>query len=114
MVIVKNGMRICGRGGALTNAPLVQSKSYFEVKIQQGGVWAIGLATRNSDVNAIIGGNDTETWALNSDGVLRHNQQEIHKIQDLPQEGDILVSFLRFYNLNNIILFFLIKIPSDC
>ena len=37
-VIVKSGRRICGTGGALANAPLVQNKSYFEVKIQSGGV----------------------------------------------------------------------------
>jgi uncharacterized membrane protein YadS len=37
VVIVKNGQRICGSGGALASAPLVQSKAYFEVKIQQSG-----------------------------------------------------------------------------
>ena len=36
-MIVKNGQRICGSGGALASAPLVQSKAYFEVKIQQSG-----------------------------------------------------------------------------
>ncbi|XP_003699588.1 SPRY domain-containing protein 7 [Megachile rotundata] len=90
VVIVKNGLRVCGRGGALTNAPLAQSKSYFEVKIQQGGIWAIGLATRNTDLNVATGGNDTESWALNSDGIIRHNQQEVHKIQSQVQEGDII------------------------
>ncbi|KOC69876.1 SPRY domain-containing protein 7 [Habropoda laboriosa] len=86
VVIVKNGLRVCGRGGALTNAPLAQSKSYFEVKIQQGGIWAIGLATRSTDLNVTLGGNDIESWALNSD----------------VQEGDIIgVSYdhieLNFY-----------------
>lgn len=90
VVIVKNGSRVCGRGGALTNAPLAQSKSYFEVKVQQGGVWAVGLATRSTDLNAAGGGLDAESWALNSDGVIRHNQQELHKIQNLAQEGDII------------------------
>ena len=36
-VIVKSGRRICGTGAALANAPLVQDKSYFEIKIQCGG-----------------------------------------------------------------------------
>jgi hypothetical protein len=36
-VIVKNGQRICGSGGALASAPVVQNKAYFEVKIQQSG-----------------------------------------------------------------------------
>ncbi|XP_076171731.1 SPRY domain-containing protein 7 [Ptiloglossa arizonensis] len=102
VVIVKDGLRVCGCGGALTNAPLVQSKSYFEVKIQQDGIWAIGLATRSTDLSIAIGGNDTESWAFNSDGIIRHNQQEIHKIQSTVQEGDIIgVSYdhveLNFY-----------------
>lgn len=38
-VIVKSKRRLCGTGAALTNAPLLQDKSYFEVKIQTGGVY---------------------------------------------------------------------------
>ena len=41
VVIVKNGQRICGSGGALASAPIVQSKAYFEVKIQQSGMCII-------------------------------------------------------------------------
>ena len=37
-VIVKSKRRLCGTGAALANAPLVQDKSYFEVKIQTGGL----------------------------------------------------------------------------
>ena len=39
VVIVKNGRRICGTGGALGNAPLVQNKAYFEMKIQATGTY---------------------------------------------------------------------------
>lgn len=46
---------MCGSGIALGNAPLVQSKSYFEVKIQQGGIWAVGLATRQTNLNLTQG-----------------------------------------------------------
>lgn len=102
VVIVKNGQRICGSGGALASAPLVQSKAYFEVKIQQSGVWGVGLATRNTDLNRSPGGHDAESWVLCWDGVLRHNNTELQKIQDSAQEGDILgVSYdhieLNFY-----------------
>lgn len=55
IVIVKGGHRVCGAGAVLGNAPLVQSKSYFEVKIQQGGTWAIGLATRQTDLSLTQG-----------------------------------------------------------
>ena len=36
-VVLKGGRRLCGVGAALANAPLVQNKSYFEVKIQASG-----------------------------------------------------------------------------
>ena len=39
-MIVKSGRRICGTGAALANAPLVQDKSYFELKIQCGGAYS--------------------------------------------------------------------------
>lgn len=38
-MIVKSKRRLCGTGAALANAPLVQDKSYFEVKIQTGGIY---------------------------------------------------------------------------
>ena len=40
-VIVKSKRRLCGTGAALANAPLAQDKSYFEVKIQTGGMYYI-------------------------------------------------------------------------
>ena len=40
-VIVKSGRRICGTGAALANAPLVQDKSYFEIKLQCGGILCV-------------------------------------------------------------------------
>ena len=37
MVVVKTGKRICGTGAAFSNAPIVQDKAYFEVKLQSTG-----------------------------------------------------------------------------
>ena len=37
-VIVKSGHRLCGSGAALSNAPIVQDKAYFEMKIQCSGM----------------------------------------------------------------------------
>ena len=37
-VVVKKGLRVCGSGAVLANAPLVQDKSYWEAKIQAVGV----------------------------------------------------------------------------
>ncbi|XP_001607765.1 SPRY domain-containing protein 7 [Nasonia vitripennis] len=90
VVVVKNCGRVCGRGAVLGNAPLVQSKSYFEVKIQQEGIWGVGIATRSTNLDTSVGGMDAESWAFNSDGVIRHNKEELHKVQNLPQEGDII------------------------
>ncbi|XP_037030867.1 SPRY domain-containing protein 7 [Bradysia coprophila] len=80
VVIVKDGCRICGSGGALTSAPLVQSKSYFEVKLQQNGHWSVGLATRKTDLNKTKGGTDKESWCLGSDNLVLHDNIEVHKL----------------------------------
>lgn len=77
VVLLKNSKRICGAGGALTTAPLVQSKSYFEVKIQQNGYWAVGVASKSSNLNFSKGGSDAYSWCLCSDNTIRHNDQEI-------------------------------------
>ena len=37
-MLVKSGRRLCGSGVALANAPLLQEKSYFEVKVQTDGI----------------------------------------------------------------------------
>lgn len=39
VVLLKNGQRICGSGGALATAPIVQNKAYFQVSIQQSGLF---------------------------------------------------------------------------
>ncbi|CAG9826238.1 unnamed protein product [Diabrotica balteata] len=89
VVVVKGGLRLCGSGAVLGNAPLVQSKSYFEVKVQQNGTWAVGLATRQTDVSLTQGGQDEFSWALGSDHIIRHKKQELHKISSIgsPDEG---------------------------
>lgn len=91
-MIVKNGQRMCGSGGCLASAPLVQNKSYFEVKLQQSGVWGCGVATRSADVNAAPGGHDSESWVLCSDLCIRHSQNSIHKVNVQIQEMDVIVS----------------------
>ncbi|CAH0386787.1 unnamed protein product [Bemisia tabaci] len=91
VVIVKNGIRICGTGGALCTAPLVQNKAYFEVKLQQSGVWAVGVATRNANLNKAPGGEDSESWVLCHDGRQRHNAEDIGVIEaGNAVEGDVI------------------------
>ena len=50
-VIVKNGLRLCGTGGARASTAIQQNKAYWEVKLQQSGVWACGVCTATADLN---------------------------------------------------------------
>ncbi|KAH8393980.1 hypothetical protein KR215_012036 [Drosophila sulfurigaster] len=76
VILLSHQLRVTGTGGVLATAPLVQSKSYFEVKIQQSGSWSIGLATRQADLGRKWGGGDRESWCLCSDNATRHNDEE--------------------------------------
>lgn len=98
VVLLKNGCRICGTGGVLATAPLVQSKSYFEVKLQQSGQWSIGLATCDADLNKSKGGTDSESWCLNSDHIVLHDNKEIHKLPMEDAKGTDAVE-----NINDIL-----------
>ncbi|XP_076323939.1 SPRY domain-containing protein 7-like isoform X2 [Tachypleus tridentatus] len=90
VVLVKNGHRICGSGGALANYPIVQNKAYFEVKLQQSGMWGVGLATDVADLSHVPLGQDSQTWVLTSEGTITHKGEVLHKHVEIPQEGDVL------------------------
>lgn len=79
--MIKGGQRACGSGGVIANTPLLQSKSYFEVKLQQGGQWSVGLATQQADLNESKGGFDKDTWCLTSENVVYHNAKPLHKLE---------------------------------
>ncbi|SPP83432.1 SPRY domain-containing protein 7 [Drosophila guanche] len=80
VILLSHQLRVTGTGGVLATAPLVQSKSYFEVKIQQSGSWSIGLATRQTDLSRKNGGADRESWCLCSDNATRHNDEEFRPV----------------------------------
>ncbi|EDV91258.1 SPRY domain-containing protein 7 [Drosophila grimshawi] len=80
VILLSHQLRVTGTGGVLATAPLVQSKSYFEVKIQQSGSWSIGLATRQADLSRKWGGGDRESWCLCSDNATRHNDEEFRPV----------------------------------
>lgn len=90
VVIVKNGHRLCGTGAALANVPIVQNKAYFEMKLQQSGVWGVGLATRHADLNRVPLGRDRDSWVLCHDGNIVHNGEVMYRLSDMPMEGDIV------------------------
>lgn len=84
--MIKGGQRACGSGGVIANTPLLQSKSYFEVKLQQGGQWSVGLATQQTDLNQTKGGFDKESWCLTSDNAIYHNAKPLHKLEKRPEQ----------------------------
>lgn len=73
----------------MTTAPLQQSKSYFEVKIQQNGYWAVGVASKSSNLNSSRGGSDAYSWCFCSDNTIRHNDQEISRVNSTTSEPHI-------------------------
>ena len=58
------------------------------------GVWGIGVATRNCNVNAVPLGTDAQSWVLRHDGVLAHNNEQKAQLGEAPNEGDVIVSIL--------------------
>ncbi|XP_075264462.1 SPRY domain-containing protein 7-like [Convolutriloba macropyga] len=76
-IVLKCGSRLCGTGGVLLNVPLIQNKSYFEVKIQQSGQWGIGVATRDADLSHPPLGRDFFSWVMRSSGQLYHDDKVI-------------------------------------
>ncbi|XP_076312485.1 SPRY domain-containing protein 7-like isoform X4 [Tachypleus tridentatus] len=90
VVLVKNGLRICGSGGALANYPLVQDKAYFEVKLQQNGLWGVGLANSEANLNHVPLGQDSHSWVLTNEGTVAHEGEVLDKLPEVLQEGDVL------------------------
>jgi hypothetical protein len=61
----------------LCNAPLVQNKAYWEVKIQSLGLFGVGLATRQSGLDVVPLGADGKSWVLRSDGTAWHKAEQM-------------------------------------
>mmetsp|Transcript_31136 Transcript_31136/g.81611 ORF Transcript_31136/g.81611 Transcript_31136/m.81611 type:complete len:201 (-) Transcript_31136:224-826(-) len=104
VVLVKGGTRVCGSGGAIGNAPLNQNKSYWEVKLQTSGLWNIGVAARQANLNSLPLGETSLEWVLRSDGGLYHKGERVMSLPDtlVIEEGDIIAlsydhSQLSFY-----------------
>eukprot|EP00041_Stephanoeca_diplocostata_P028487 m.809427 g.809427 ORF g.809427 m.809427 type:complete len:198 (+) comp23383_c1_seq13:305-898(+) len=89
-VLVKGGTRICGTGAALSNAPLVQNKSFWEVKLQTSGEWCIGVASRHAKLDALPLGDTKNEWVLRSCGGLFHNGDEVAHVSNDIEEGDVI------------------------
>lgn len=60
------------------------------------GIWGIGVATQKVNLNQIPLGRDAHSLVMRNDGALYHNNEEKNRLpaNSLPQEGDVVVSFL--------------------
>jgi len=88
-VVVKNGLRLCGTGSARGTAPILQDKAYWEVKIQQGGVWSAGICTPAADLSKDLG-LDQSSWAVTSSGCVRTRGELEYTVSHNLEEGDVL------------------------
>lgn len=61
------------------------------------GIWGVGLATRNTNLNSAPGGNDPESWVFCYDGVLRHNKKELQGVTKRATEGDVIVRLVEYW-----------------
>ena len=119
-VIVKNGRRLCGTGGALANVSITQNKAYFEVKIQAmgklksimeyqenfcqlklytwthciKGLWGVGLASRRVNLNNVPLGTDNESWVLRNDGCIYSSNLVKFRSTKSIDEGDVIVRYI--------------------
>ncbi|CAF4113718.1 unnamed protein product, partial [Rotaria magnacalcarata] len=90
VVVVKNGRRLCGTGAAVANAPIVQNKAYFEVKLQTQGNWGIGLATRRVNLSKVPLGYDGEAWIMDQYGQVKHDDKVLSQFRTNIEEGDVV------------------------
>ncbi|KJH51308.1 SPRY domain protein [Dictyocaulus viviparus] len=86
VVILKEGERICGTGAALGTLPIVQNKGYFQVNIQQGGVWGVGIGNLHSllDEAPLI----ADFWGVRDNGDVVANGVVVGKLNIEISDGD--------------------------
>ena len=55
------------------------------------GIWGIGLARGNCDLDQVPLGDLDDSWTLRQDGNVYHNGQVVAKVNPIPEEGDVVV-----------------------
>merc|ERR1719502_2133490 len=66
-VTMENGLTISGTGSILGDSPILQDKGYFEVTIKTEGTFAVGVATKESDLKGVLSQDKVATaWTLTS------------------------------------------------
>ncbi|CAP27633.2 Protein CBG07432 [Caenorhabditis briggsae] len=89
VVILKEGERICGIGGAIATVPIVQNKAYFQVTVQQTGeylgnwTWPKTITFRQDSLHRKILGHSRQRRYWKED-------QVIAKMAKTVEEGDVV------------------------
>ncbi|KAJ1370199.1 hypothetical protein KIN20_031880 [Parelaphostrongylus tenuis] len=86
IVILKEGERICGTGAALGTLPIVQNKAYFQVNVQQSGVWGVGLGNLHSILDEVPV--NTDFWGVRENGDVVANGVVNGKLSKTISDGD--------------------------
>ncbi len=81
-------MGLTALAGAMAPLVVMAIPALYKSAVENG--W-FGLGSEKADLNVIPMGNDIDSWVMCSDGYLRHNKEEMHRITQLPQEGDTIV-----------------------
>ncbi|XP_022253860.1 SPRY domain-containing protein 7-like isoform X2 [Limulus polyphemus] len=54
------------------------------------GLWGVGLANSEVDLNHVPLGQDSHSWVLTSEGTITHEGEVVDKLPEVLQEGDVL------------------------
>ena len=77
-VTVENASVVSGTGSILGDSPILQDKGYFEVTIMSAGTFAVGVATRETDLDSVL---SQDKAATASSGEVSHASKfEIFKL----------------------------------
>ena len=62
-----DGLVISGSGSVCGDSPVLQDKAYFEVTLRKAGVFAVGVATRETGLDSVLSQEKASTaWTLTS------------------------------------------------
>lgn len=64
---VENGLIVSGTGSIMGDSPILQDKGYFEMTLIKEGTFAVGVATRDAPLGAVLSQDKSATaWTLTS------------------------------------------------
>lgn len=62
------------------------------MKVQSSGIWGIGLALTNIELDRVPLGEDANSWVMRHNGNIVHNKKVLHVSKIKVEESDVVVS----------------------